>query len=330
VNLLEMAQFVQGNIATSVDLPFAGPQTIVGATGQYLEFVNYIQQAYKTLQLDQKNWKFRTKPFQLTLIAGQNFYTLAQIRAQIPDYEEIIHMHFIDDSQYGLVAQNQSPPAATTTTGVVTQQSDTYYVTLTSITGYNTFDPVLITDNTNSIAGPIQSINGSIVSFAVENVTVTGTATSIASGAAVTYTGTYNPPNVANQTFCFFIEYQNWRGWKDRNKLPNGKPTYYTRTPDRSLEFNPVPDTTNSPYIFYNDYRSTIDVLNTTSNTSTPLYLPDQFHEAICWRAIMYWALARRKPDTYQAANIEYTRIMTQAYLDNIPTVEVYLRELYG
>jgi hypothetical protein len=93
-----MAQFVQGNIGTSKDLPFAGPSTIVGATGQYLEFVNFIQQAYKTLQLDQKNWKFRTNPAQLTLLAGQNFYTLAQIRAQIPDYEEIIHMYFIDDS----------------------------------------------------------------------------------------------------------------------------------------------------------------------------------------------------------------------------------------
>lgn len=325
-----MAQFVQGNIGTSADLPFAGPSTIVGATGQYLEFVNYIQQAYKTLQLDQKNWKFRTKPFQLTLVAGQNFYTLAQIRSQIPDWEEIIHMHFIDDSQYGLVAQSQTAPAATTTASAVTQLSDTYFVTLTAITGYNTFQPVLITDGTNSIAGPIQSINGSIISFAVESVTVGGTATSIALHSPVTYTGTYKPPNVANQTFCFFIEYQNWRGWKDRNVLPNGKPTYYTRTPDRSLEFNPVPDVTTAPYIFYNDYRSKIDVLNTSSNSSTPLYLPDQFHEAICWRSIMYWAMVRNKPDKYTAAKLEYDRIMTQAYLDNIPTIEPYLRELYG
>ena len=33
MNLLEMVQFVQGNIGTSVDLPFAGPSTIVGGRG---------------------------------------------------------------------------------------------------------------------------------------------------------------------------------------------------------------------------------------------------------------------------------------------------------
>lgn len=49
MNLLAMAQFVQGNVGTSSDLPFAGPSTVVGATGQYLEFVNYIQQAYKAI-----------------------------------------------------------------------------------------------------------------------------------------------------------------------------------------------------------------------------------------------------------------------------------------
>jgi hypothetical protein len=255
---------------------------------------------------------------------------LAQIRAQIPDYEEIIHMHFIDDSQYGLVAQNQAAPSPTTTSSAVTMQSDTYYVTLTAITGYTTFQPISITDGTNTILSTIQSVNGSIISFPVESATVTGTATSMSIGAAVAYTGTYAPPNVANQTFMFFIEYQNWRGWKDRNVLPNGKPTYYTRTPNRSLEFNPVPDPANAPYIFYIDYRSEIDVLNTASNTSTPLYLPDQYHEAICWRAIMYWSISRSKAEKYTAAKLEFDRIMTQAYLDNIPTVEPYLRELYG
>ena len=327
-----MVQFVQGNIGTSVDLPFAGPSTIVGATGQYLEFVNYVQQAYKALQLDQDNWLWRIKPMQLALTAQQNFYTESQIRAQIPDYEIIIHMHFIDDTRYGLIAQNQTGPSATTTNGAVTSHVDTYTVPVHAIGTYQPFDPVLITDGSNSIAGPIQSVNTTVgtMSFAAEQVTVVGTATSIANGAAVTYTGTFPPGNFGNQTFCFYIEYQNWRGWKDRNVLPNSKPTFYTRCPDGSLEFNPVPDVTYSPYVFYTDYRVSIDVLDTSSDTSTPANLPTRYHEIIPWRAVMYWAMTRRKGDVYAAANIEYTRILGNMYREQLPDLNVYLMEAYG
>lgn len=330
MNLLEMTQFVQGNVGTSVDLPFSGPSTIVGATGQYREFVNYIQQAYKTIQLDQKNWKFRTKPMQLTLRAGQNFYTLAQIRAQVPDYEEILHGHFIDDTRYSLVAQNQTAPSSTTTASAVTESLETYYVELTNISTWAPFQPIRITDGSNVITAPIQSVNESVVSFPVADATVTGTATSMSVGATVTYNGTFNPPNIADQTFAFFIEYQNWRLWKDRNVLPTGKSVYYTRTPDRSLEFNPVPDPVYAPYIFFTDYRAEVETLDTSSNTSTPTNFPDQYHEAICWRALMYWAQVRSKPDKFTFAKMEYDRVMSSAYIDSVPTIEPYLRELYG
>lgn len=330
MDYLQLVQFVQGNIGTSSDLPFAGPSTIVGATGQTLEFVNYVQQAYKAIQLDQKNWKFRTKPMQFTLSAGQNFYTLAQIRAQVPDYEEVIHGHFIDDTRYSLVAQNQTAPSSTTTSGSVTLSLDTYYVTLTNISTWASFQPVKITDGTNTITAPIQSVNGNTISFPVEDATVTGTATNMSIGAAVTYNGTFNPPNVADQTFCFFIEYQNWRLWKDRNTLPTGKAVYYTRTPNRSLEFNPVPDPVYAPYIFFTDYRAECETLDASSDTSTPTNFPDQYHEAISWRAIMYWAMVRKDSDTYNAAKSEFDRIMSSAYVDAVPTIEPYLRELYG
>lgn len=334
MNLLQMAQFVQGNIGTSIDLPFAGPSTIVGATGQYLEFVNYIGQAYKALQLDQDNWRWRIKPMQLWLAAGQNFYTVAQIQAQVSDYEEIQHMHFIDDTLYGLCASHLTlgAPAATTTVGAVTSVDGTYVVTCANINTFAPFDQVTVTDGTNSIVGPVQSavVLNNTLAFDTAAVTVTGTATSIAASSPVTYTGAFTPPDVGSQTFCFFIEYQNWRGWKDRNVLPLGRPYYYTRCPDGSLQFNPVPDAANSPYIFFNDYRMSLDVLATTSDSSTPATLPARYHEAICWKAIMYWAQVRRKPDTYTAAKLEYDRILNKMYSEQLPQVEPYLREMYG
>jgi len=327
-----MVQFVQGNIGTSIDLPFAGPSTIVGATGQYKEFVNYVQQAYKALQLDQDNWKWRIRSFQLSLISGQNFYTIPQIQAQISDYEDIQHLHFIDDTQYGLCAQSiPASPTATTTSGAVTSNVDTYYVTATDIGTFNRFDPVIVSDGTNSIAGAIQSVDGSVMGFAADQVTVVGTATSIAPGSSITYTGQFRPPEFGDQTFCFFIEYQDWRGWKDRNVIPTGKPYYYTRCPDGSLEFNPIPDSSaGAPFVFFNDYKLTIDVLDSTSDTSTPATLPTRYHEAICWKAIMYWAQVRRKPDVYTAAKMEYDRILNKMYDDQLPQITPFLRELYG
>lgn len=42
MNFLSMVQFVQAQVGGSVDLPWAGPTTIVGATGQYAELVNWV------------------------------------------------------------------------------------------------------------------------------------------------------------------------------------------------------------------------------------------------------------------------------------------------
>ena len=332
MNYLEMVQFVQGNIGTSIDLPFAGPSTIVGATGQYKEFVNYVQQSYKKVQLDQDNWKWRLKSFQLWLPAGQNFYTLPQIQAQIPDYEDIQHLHFIDDTQYGLCASSLTlGPAPTTTHGAVTSSLGSYYVTATAIGEFATFDIVTVTDGTNGISGPVQSLNGSVLGFDASAVTIAGTPTSIAAGSPITYTGLFTPPQPSSQTFCFFIEYQDWRGWKDRNVIPTGKPYYYTRDPNGSLQFNPIPDSSaGAPFVFFNDYRVAIDVLDSSSDTSTPANLPARYHEVICWGAIMYWAQVRRKPDVYSASKLEYDRIMNRMYSEQLPQIAPYLREMFG
>ena len=328
MNLLQMVQFVQGNVGTSADLPFAGPTTLVGITGQYVEFVNYVQQAYKAIQIENDFWRFRTRKGLLNLLQGQTIYTLAQIQSQVQDYEDIVHMHTIDGDRYGLVALTAVTPTATVTVGAVTQSNDTYFVTVANI---STFSPangngnlVLVTDGIgNSIRGPIQSVNGKIISFAVENVTSLGAPTSIAPGSAVTYVGPLPAPNVASQTYCFFIPYQDWRGWKDRNVLPSGKATYYTQDMDDSLEFNPVPDV---GYTFFFDYQTAVDVM-AVSDLSTPKYMPPRYHEAICWKAVMYWASSRESGGKYQSALNEYNRIMSSMYINELPDVQFYLRE---
>ena len=139
---------------------------------------------------------------------------------------------------------------------------------------------------------------------------------------------------VADQTFCRFIPYQDWRGWKDRNVLPAGKPAFYTRRPDLSLEFNPVPNKTT--YCFSFDYKTVLDDFPVTGmlpNGSTDAYVPTMpalYHEAIVWRALMFWAMQRQNPAKYDVAKNEYQKIMNQMYAQFLPELNPYLAEFYG
>lgn len=214
--------------------------------------------------------------------------------------------------------------------GAVTQSFDTLYVTVNNI---STFSPengsgnsVLVTDGVNSINGPLQSVNGNVMGFAVEQVTVAGTATSITPGSPVTYNGSFKSPDITTQQFCFYFEYQNYRGWLDRQKLPTGKSVRFTKDPDESLEFTPVPD---KAYSFFFDYKTAVDTL-TQTDAATPKYMPAQYHEAICWKAIMYWSQSRENGAKWQAAKNEYDRIMNKMAVNQLPGVEFYLMDFYG
>jgi hypothetical protein len=246
VNYLQMFSLMQANVGGSQDLPWSGPTSIFNAgvptvNGQYLEFINWIQLAYRSIQEDQDDWNWRTKiKASLALTAAQDTYSLAQIQTQLPLYEDIDPMHLWDSSSFLLV---------------------------------------------------------------------------------------YNPTiGVADETYCYYIPYQNYRGWKDRNVIPTGKPVYYTRNPDYSLCFYPVPD---KIYNVNLDYSSGIDILG-PSDTATPAYLQQKWHEAIVWRAIMLWAGQRENSAKYQFATTEYTKIMAKMYSLELPETQLSLCEYWG
>lgn len=248
MNCLQMVQMLQAQIGTSADLPWAGPTTLLGVTGQYLELFNWIQMAYQDIQIDQEDWRWRVKQSTLALTTSQAAYSLADITAQITDWERIVPLHFVDDQRYVLV-----------------------------------YDPAI---------------------------------------------------GVADQAFCFYILYQDFRGWKDRQVPPSGKPAYYTILDDDSLQFNPVPD---KVYNVTLDYMTALDAFPSSSNQPTsatdaysPLYLPSRYHRAIVMKALMYWAEQRENASKYQTAKIEYDRVMAKLYAEYLPNMQFYVMEFYG
>lgn len=251
MNCLQLVTSLQGQVGGSVDLPLSGPSTLVGATGQYLELFNWIRTAYRDIQNDNETgWRWRNKQGELAIVAAQNVYTLANIQAQLSDYEDLQPLHFIDDQRHLLI-----------------------------------YDPVV---------------------------------------------------GKASQTQCFYILYQDYRGWKDRNIIPTTKPVYYTIHDDQSIEFYGIPD---KNYTVTLDYSTTIDdfpvaaggiLPGTGVDAYSPKYLPARFHDAIVWKAAMYWSKQRQNGAKYAAFKEEYERVMAKLYSFSLPDMQPYLMEYYG
>lgn len=125
---------------------------------------------------------------------------------------------------------------------------------------------------------------------------------------------------VASAAYVDYVPYQRWRGQLDRGTIPSGQPQYFTVKPDDSLQFYPTPDTgdvTNANvYNILMDYYRTIDVLS--ADASTPIF-PSDYHEAIAWKAIMYWSTIRQSEARYQLANREYERTLNDMRHSQLP-----------
>lgn len=129
---------------------------------------------------------------------------------------------------------------------------------------------------------------------------------------------------VADQTYCWMVPYQDWRGYEDRGVIPSGKPGRFTQQPAKGLEFIATPDTT---YTVTCDYRKLLDVLSGDSDTPE---MPLQYHEAIAWRACYLWALQRESPNKYEAFNRQYEGIMDKMRREELPPLEWDVQLFYG
>lgn len=139
------------------------------------------------------------------------------------------------------------------------------------------------------------------------------------------YALVYDPAiGVGDQTFCFFIPYEDWRGWKDRGVKPSGKPGYFTVRPDKTIELIPTPD---KAYTVTMDYRKTLDVLS--GDTDTPL-MPSQYHEAIAYLACHKWSMQRESPNKYQAFEREFNKVMDRMRIEQLPEIRLYEYEYGG
>jgi hypothetical protein len=130
------------------------------------------------------------------------------------------------------------------------------------------------------------------------------------------------------ETPVYFHTYDYWRRWIDRVDRGEGKPQFFTFGPLNKLIVWPIPDEAYTiqyegilkAQVF--DYEDTAGA--GTSNALTPTNLEEEYHDAIVWQAVLYYAMHFEdgtKMAEAQTMFKPYKKYFEERYMD-IPTVD--------
>ena len=86
--------------------------------------------------------------------------------------------------------------------------------------------------------------------------------------------------------------------------------------PNRGLALGPVPNA--DEYTVSGGYFKSPQALS--ANADIP-ECPEQFHEIIVWRAMLFYARYEAAPEIYQDAEINYNRMFAELVIDQRPTM---------
>lgn len=104
-----------------------------------------------------------------------------------------------------------------------------------------------------------------------------------------------------------WVELIDWAAFRQiRNPPTTGLPIYAALSPDKSLYFHPTPD---AGLVAVLEYYKKPEVL--VANLDVPR-IPEEYHMAIVWRAVMFWCAHDENAALFQSANANYNRIKMQ------------------
>lgn len=116
------------------------------------------------------------------------------------------------------------------------------------------------------------------------------------------------------------LEYMPWDDFRvvyPAALITAGNPTHWTVRPDRAVAVNARPET---------DLVLTVERFVNPSaiggDAESPL-MPEHQHEAIVWRAVMFYAGHDEAKALHEHAKTEFERIMGEAAIDDLPDYEL-------
>lgn len=98
-----------------------------------------------------------------------------------------------------------------------------------------------------------------------------------------------------------YVPYARYVEMAPEYSMDLGKPQIFTTTPDGRYDFWPRPD---KHYVLKYNYTRAVNEL--TLATDVPQNLPDEYHDAIVWRAVSYYALYDQDINKFKNATRRY------------------------
>ena len=107
---------------------------------------------------------------------------------------------------------------------------------------------------------------------------------------------------VQSRTWLARLDYNAYR--QIRMPSVQGRPVYVSWRPNKDLGLYPIPS---AGLTFVGDYYMVPEVL--VSNTDIPR-MPDEYHMAIVWRAVMFFCSSEENPALYQVSAQQYNNLI--------------------
>jgi len=116
-----------------------------------------------------------------------------------------------------------------------------------------------------------------------------------------------------------WIDYNGWRDTYQRGatRHTDTRPTQFTVTPDLGIGLGCTPI---EGYTITGDYFKVATELAVIADTPS---LPEQFHMAIVYRAMMFYGVSESAPHFYDEGQIEFAKMMARIELQQLPTMSV-------
>lgn len=116
------------------------------------------------------------------------------------------------------------------------------------------------------------------------------------------------------------LNYMEWSTFRNLYQYSNmrhttQRPVVVTVDPAKKLGFGAIP---NKEYIIVGEYYKAPAEM--VEDTDTP-NLPDRFHAAIVYRAMMYYAGYEAAPEVLSRGQYEFNRLMNRLEIDQLPTM---------
>lgn len=121
-----------------------------------------------------------------------------------------------------------------------------------------------------------------------------------------------------SEIFMAYIDYDTFRDIYQYGAVRDTltQPVHLTISPDKSIGLGPTPA---AGYTVYGDYFRTPALL-ALANDATPA-MPERFHMAIVYRAMMFYGMSEAAPEVFQEGNNEFDRMMRRLEINQMPQV---------